>query len=179
MSTQLVRQLIVMRPALVAAVVMTLAVYLILLLCIRRLRVQGRGTRLAGLFVGLGGRSALHLGVCWLKFAVLAACLLLARPAQTSHYLLLLSLTALALVLGLSLNGLLTEVVGGGLLLAGLAVCSTLLRYLAQIRRDAAILTAYWMLAVFLILCAAAVFLREVAAVPGERKRFDENGDTE
>lgn len=179
MSTQLVRQLIVMRPALVTAVAMTLVVYLILLLYIRRLRVQGRGTHLAGLFVGLEGRSALHLGVSWLKFAILTACLLLAQPAQEAHYLLLLALTALALLLGFSLSALLTELVGGGILLAGLVVCSTLLRYLAQIRRDTSILTAYWMLAIFLILCAAAVFLREVAAVSGERKHFDENGDAE
>lgn len=179
MSTELVRQLILLRPALVVAVAMTLAVYLILLLCIRRLKVQGRGTRLAGLFVGLEGRGALHLGTAWLKFAFLSACLLLARPVQETHYLLLIALTALALLLGFSLSAVLTEVVGGGLLLAGLVVCSTLQRYLTQIRRDSSILAAYWMLAVFLILCAAVVFLREVAAVSGERKHFDENGDTE
>lgn len=179
MSTELVRQLILLRPALVASMAITLAVYLILLLCIRRLRVQGQGTRVAGLFVGIEGRGALHLGVSWLKFAFLTACLLLARPAQEVHYLLLIGLSLLALLMGFSPNALLTEAVGGGLLLAGLAVGSTLLRYLTQIRRDASILAAYWMLAVFLILCAAVVFLREVAAVSGERKHFDENGDTE
>lgn len=179
MSTELVRQLILLRPALVTAVAITLAVYLILLLCIRRLRVQGRGTRLAGLFVGLEGRSALHLGVSWLKFALFTACLLLARPVREAHYLLLIGLTAAALLMGFSLDALLTEAVGGGLLLAGLVVCSTLLRYLTQIRRDISILAAYWMLAIFLILCAAVVFLREVVAASGERKHFDENGDTE
>lgn len=179
MSVELVRLLIQLRPALLVTVGITLAAYLILLLCIRRLRVQGRGTRLAGLFVGLSGRSALHLGVSWLKFAFLAACLLLAEPMQGIHYLLLLGLTALALLLGLSLSALLTEVIGEGLLLAGAMVCSTLLRYLRQIRWDSAVVAAYWMLAIFLILCAAAVLLRETAAASGERKYFDENGETE
>lgn len=178
-STQVVRLLIWMRPSLVVTVAMTLAMYLILLLCVRRLRVQGRGTRLSGLFVGLGGRSALHLGFSWLKFAFLTACLLLAQPVQTVHYLFLLALTLGALLSGFSLDALATELLGGGLLLAGLAVCSTLLLYLQQIRRDTTVLAAYWMLAALMILCAAAVFLREVAAVSGERKKFDENGETE
>lgn len=179
MSTELVRLLLELRPALLVTVGMTLIVYLILLMCISRLRVQGRGTRLAGLFVGLGGRSALHLSFAWLKFAFLTACLLLTQPVQEVHYLLLLALTVAALLAGFSLNALLTEVVGGVLLLAGLAVCSTLLQYLRQIRHDDTIQSAYWMLAAFLIFCAAVVFLREVTAVSGERKYFDENGDTE
>ena len=179
MSNELVRLMLQLRPALLVTVGMTLVVYLILQLCIRRLRVQGRGTRLAGLFVGLGGRSSLHLGIAWLKFAFLTACLLLSQPVQEVHYLMLLALTLAALLVGFSLSALLTEIVGGGLLLAGLVVCSTLLQYLLQIRHDDTILVAYWLLTAFLILCAAVVFLREVIAVSGERKYFDENGDTE
>lgn len=179
MSNEVVRLMVRLRPALLVTLGMTLVVYLVLQLCIRRLRIQGNGNRLAGLFIGLGGRSALHLGAAWLKFAFLTACLVLARPVQEVHYLLLLGLTVCALLVGFSLDSLLTEVVGGGLLLAGLMVCSTLLKYLQQIRDDGTIRCAYWMLSVFLILCAAAVFLREVTAVSGERKYFDENGDTE
>ncbi len=179
MSTEIVRILIEVRPVLLAVVGMTLVVYAALQLYLRRLRVQGRGTRLGGLFVGLGGRSALHLACAWLKFTFLTACLLLAEPAQVVHYLLLLALALLALLAGFSLDALLTEVVGSGLLLAGLMVCSTLMRYLRQIRQDDAVRAAYWMLAAFLILCAACVLLREAAAASGERKYFDENGETE
>ena len=179
MDNELVRLMLQLRPALLVTVGMTLAVYLILQLCIRRLRIQGQGTRLAGLFVGLEGRSALHLGVSWLKFAFLTACLLLAQPVREIHYLLLLALTAVALLVGFSFNALMTEAVGGGLLAVGLMVCSTLLQYLQQIRIDDTVRAAYWLLTVFLILCAAVVLLREVTAVSGERKYFDENGDTE
>ena len=179
METELVRVLLQIRPVLVAVVAMTLVAYLLLQLCIRRLRVQGRGARLAGLFVGLGGRSAFHLGVAWLKFAFLASCLLLAQWLQPAHYLMVLGLTVLALLAGFSVSALLTEVFGGGLLLAGMVVCSTLQQYLRQIRHDDAIQAAYWMLTAFLILCAAVVFLREVTEASGERKYFDENGETE
>ncbi|MDD6160134.1 MAG: hypothetical protein PUB51_03260 [Oscillospiraceae bacterium] len=179
MSNELVRLMLEVRSALLVTVGMTLAAYLILLLCIRRLQVQGRGTRLAGLFVGLGGRSMLHLGFAWLKFAFFASCLLLAQPVMLTHYLLLGVLTVGALLVGFSLKAMLTEIVGGGLLIAGLAVCTTLLQYLRQIRYDKTILAAYWMLSVFLILCAAVVLMREVIAVSGERKDFDESGESE
>ena len=179
MSTEIVRYLIVLRPAALAVVGATAAAYLILLLCIRRLRVQGRGTRLAGLFVGMGGRSALHLSFAWVKFTFFVASLLLARAVQPVHYLLLAVLTVFTLLLNIKVASILTEVVGEGALLAGLMVCSTLLRYLNQIRYDRAIHIAYWLLAAFLSLCAAAVFLREVAMISEERNYFDEKGEIE
>ena len=179
MTTEIVRYLIVLRPAALAVVGATAVAYLILLLCIRRLRVQGRGTRLAGLFVGLGGRSALHLSLAWVKFAFFVASLLLARAVQPVHYLLLAVLTVFTLLMNVKIVSILTEVVGEGALIAGLMVCSTLLRYLNQIRYDRAIYTAYWLLSAFLSLCAAAVFLREVAMISGERNYFDETGEIE
>ena len=179
MTTEIVRYLIVLRPAALAVVGATAVAYLILLLCIRRLKVQGRGTRLAGLFVGLSGRSLFHLSLAWVKFAFFVASLLLARAIQPVHYLLLAALTVLTLLVNVKISSILTEVLGEGGLIAGLAVCATLLRYLNQIRYDRTIYAAYWMLAAFLGLCAAAVFLREVAMISGERNYFDESGEIE
>ncbi len=178
-TEELVRQMVALRPAVLAAVALTLAAYFGLWLCVRRLRIKGPGAKIAGLFVGLDGRSALHLSFAWAKFALLAACLLLARPVQPVHYLLLAALTLGTLLLWLRPAALVTEAVGGGLLLAGLAVCSTLLNYLRQIRNETAIRAAYWLLAVFLILCAAALLLREIPAVSKERTWFDEKGELE
>lgn len=179
MTAQITAYLIILRPAALAVVAMTAAAYPVLLLCIRRLQVKGRGTRLAGLFVGLSGRSALHLSCAWVKFAFFLACLLLARTVQPVHYLLLILLTAATLLLNLRLSTALTEVGGEGALLAGLFVCTTLLQYLRQIRYDSVISAAYWMLTGFLALCAAAVLLREVAVISEERNYFDETGETE
>ena len=99
MTAQITAYLIILRPAALAVVAMTAAAYPVLLLCIRSLQVKGRGTRLAGLFVGLSGRSALHLSCAWVKFAFFAACLLLARTVQPVHYLLLILLTNAVMLL--------------------------------------------------------------------------------
>lgn len=179
MKTAIVENIITMRPAILITVLITLIAYGILMICIRRLRVQGRGNRLARLFVGLGGRSLLHLGLSWVKFAFTVSCLLLIQPAELPQYLFLAVMTVCTLLCGFSLSGILTELAGGGLLLAGMAACSTLLKYLRQIRFETSIFIAYWLLAIFLILCAAAIFFREVTAVSQERKYFDENGETE
>ena len=47
------------RPTIIM-IAITLVVYAVLLLLIRGLEVEGKGNRLSGLFVGLGGRSLLH-----------------------------------------------------------------------------------------------------------------------
>lgn len=178
-ATELVKQLVLLRPAVVLCIAMTLLAFCVMQGCIRGLRARGPGTKLAGLFLGLGGRSALMLAAAWLKCALLASVLLLAQPAQLGHYLLIIGLALLILVLHPSLGGLLSEALGGGLMAAGLYVCTSLLQYLRQVRYDPTIRAAYWMLAVFLILCAVGVLLREVTELSGERTYFDETGETE
>ncbi len=175
----LLRQLLRLRPAALVVAGMTLCAFLILFLCVRRLEARGKGARLAGLFVGLQGRSALLLALAWVKFCLLCAILLTARSAGLAHYVLLLCLGAGFLLLRPALESLLTEVVGGGLLAAGIALCGGLLEYLRQIRNDGRIRLVYWLLAIFLILCAAGIFLREAGAISGERTYFDETGESE
>ncbi|NCB63659.1 MAG: hypothetical protein EOM52_08600 [Clostridia bacterium] len=179
MWDNVVRDLLTLRPVAVLTVILTLGAFLAASLCVRRLRVRGRGTRSAGLFVGLGGRCALLLAFAWVKFAVFSSTLLLGQPARAPHYLLLLCLGAGFLLLLPAWGSLLTEVGGGGLLTIGLALCAAMLDYLRQIRYDASIRAAYWLLAVFLILCAVSVLLREVTAISGVRSYFDEAGESE
>ncbi len=179
MSNEAVRLFMELRGAALAAIGMTLAAYLALLFCIRRLKIEGRGTRLAGLFVGLGGRSLLHLSTAWTKLVYFAAVLLLSQPAKPGHYYLLAACAVVSFVLSFRLGALTVELLSGSLMGAGLWVSSTLLNYLRQIRYDRNIQIAYWILAAFLILCAAAVFLREIIFISSERAYFDENGEIE
>ncbi len=179
MSNEVLRLLIELRAAALVAIGVTLAAYLALLLCIKRLKIEGRGTRLAGLFVGLGGRSLLHLSTAWIKLTYFTAVLLLSQPARPGHYYLLAACTAVSFVLSFRLGALTVELLSGSLMAAGLWVSSTLLNYLRQIRYDRNIQIAYWMLAAFLILCAVAVFLREIIFISSERAYFDENGEIE
>ena len=167
------------RPAIIM-IAITLVVYAVLLLLIRGLEVEGKGNRLSGLFVGLGGRSLLHLSAAWCKFAFFTAVLTSGQPAEQTNYLLLLALAAVTLLLGVNRAGVwLTEVMSAALRVAGLWVGATLLNYLRQIHYDREIQLSYWALSVFMILCAAAVLLREVTFISGERNYFDENGDIE
>ena len=179
MADDVVKELLSLRSAAILTVILTLLVFMAASIAIRRLRVRGRGTKTAGLFVGLGGRSAFLLAVAWVKCAVLTATLLLARPAELGHYVLFLGLAALFLLARPALGSLVTELAGGGLLCVGLALCGAMLDYLRQIRYDATIRAAYWILAVFLILCSVCVLMREVAAISGVRSYFDEAGDIE
>lgn len=179
MTNELVTQVLQLRPAAIVVIVMTLIAYPVMLLKMRKMTIQGEDRSLVRLFVGLSGRSALHLSAAWLKFAFIAAILVLAQPAQKVHVYLLIVLTVLTLLLKIRWSTLLTEVVGSGLLVLGVGVGATLLQYLRQIRRDPAIVAAYWFLSVFLILCAAVVLLREMQEISGERNYFDENGEIE
>lgn len=165
------------RPAIIM-ILITAAFYAASLLLIRGLEAEGKGNRFAGLFVGLNGRSLVHLSVAWCKFAFFAAVLLSARPAEQTSYLSLVFLAALALLLGV--NRLViwtTELMSAALCVSGLWVGATLLNYLRQVRFDFEIQVAYWVLSVFFILCAAALLLREVSVISSERNYFDENGE--
>lgn len=174
-----VENIVTLRPAVLLTVAITLAAYVVMTICIRKLRIQGQGNRLAGLFVGLSGKSMFHLGFGWMKFVFTVSCLLLADPIEIPHYFLLAAMILCTLLCRLNLRDMITEAATGGALIAGLIVCSTLLRYLRQIRFETTIFIAYWLLAIFMILCAAAIFLREVTAVSQERKYFDESGETD
>ena len=176
----LTAELLTLRRPAIIMIGVTAVLYLMLLLLIRGLEAEGKGNRLAGLFVGLNGRSLVHLSFAWCKFAFFAATLLGARPAEQTCYMLLLLLTAMTLLLGINRLGLwTTEFMSAALYTAGLWVGATLLNYLRQVRYDREIHIAYWLLSTFMILCAAVMLLREVGYISGERNYFDENGDVE
>lgn len=179
LMVSVVEKIVILRPAVLVTVVLTLVAYVAMMISIRKLKVQGRRNKVAGLFIGLGGRSLLHLGFCWMKYAFTVSCLVLRQPLEITHYLLLSMMIVFALLCGPSIKGIVNEIIGGGMLMIGLVACSTLLRYLMQIRFVVSIFAAYWLLAIFLILCATAIFFREVTVISQERKYFDENGETE
>ncbi|MBR0310860.1 MAG: hypothetical protein IJQ98_00545 [Oscillospiraceae bacterium] len=167
------------RPAIIM-IAMTLVAYAVLQFLIRRLEVEGKGNKLSGLFVGLGGRSLLHLSAAWCKFAFFASLLTSGQPAERTCYLLLLAFAAMTLLLGVNRLGMwLTEVTSAALCIAGLWIGTVLLNYLRQVRYDREIQLAYWILSVFMVLCAAAVLLREITFISAERDYFDESGETE
>lgn len=179
MKTELMNAVIALRPAVLGTIALTLVMAVFTALRLRKIDLRGGGSHLATLFVGLGGRSLLHLAAAWVKFAFFTAVLLLAQPAPNGHFWLLGALCALTLVMGCSRKMLVNELLCGGALLAGLLLCRLLLNYLRQIRYDGGIRFVYWLLAVFLIAAAAGLLVREATLISGERNEFDESGETE
>lgn len=178
MSTQLVTLLIQLRPAALVTTALTVIAYLVMLLRMGKLTIRCETHRDTALFAGLGGRSLIHMAIVWVKFAFFAAVLLLAHtPVRMEHWLLLL-LSVLALLLYPSVYMLVSELTGTVIMQFGLTVGGLLLRYIRQVHRGG-MMAVYWLLAAFLIVAAFAVLIRECIVISGERKYFDETGETE
>ena len=105
--------------------------------------------------------------------------LLLCRDIGRVHFIALALPSLLVLLLNLSPSALVTELVGSAVLGAGLFVQSYLMKYLQLVRSGADTRIAYWLLAAFLILCAAIMLVREYILISGERNYFNEAGESE
>ena len=179
MNAEIVSALIVLRPAALIVIGATILAYFILLLAVNRIEISGKGYRFTAIFVGMGFRSMMHMGIAWIKFVFFSATLLLARSTVNIHYFFLAALVLTACFFCPGISAVLTELFGGLLQAAGLWVSTRLLDYLRQIRYDRAIYASYWLLAAFLILCAAAVFFKEISYVSSERDHYDAIGEIE
>ena len=179
MKTELVNAIIVLRPAALVTIALTLLMVVFVAVRLRALDLRGGGSRLATLFVGLHGRSLLHLSMAWVKFAFFVSVLILAKPAQSGHFALLLILAALMLVTGFNRKMLVNELMYAVLLLLGFTMCRFLLNYLLQIRYDPGIRFVYWLLAISLTAGAMGVLIQETALISKERNYFDESGEIE
>lgn len=179
MGSEIVAYMLELRPAALVTVLISLVAFIITSLRLRKLQVKREGMLGVRLLVGLNGRSLIHLAVCWVKFAFFAAALLAAQPVKSVHGLLLGVLLIIALLLGVSLRALINEVLSGAIIAGGLALSRFLLNYLLQIKNDPNIRAAYWLLAAFLIVCAAVIFVRECQTISGERNYFDETDNND
>lgn len=179
MSTELVAFMIELRPAALFAVVLSVLAYVILSVRMRKLDVRCRKSRETALFVGLEGRSLVHLAAAWVKFAFFAGTLLLAKEGTAMHRWMLLVLAAVVFLLHPGVKMLVNEAFSAALTLGGMAVGGVLLRYLREIRSDTGVRAVYWLLAVFLIAAAFAILVREVMVISAERNSFDETGEIE
>lgn len=177
MKAEVMRQILILRDPILFMVAMTIVCYIICMISMRWLRVTGKGGKVMGLFVGLGGKSAVLMGIAWVKFAYLTALLILAETLYQIHYMFYIALL-LGLVLRPGLSYLLSTILSA-LLGFGVIVSGALQSYLVQIRFDQGIEIAYWCLTAFLILGGVVLLLREIIVISGERNYFDETEDVD
>ncbi|GEM_PF-3987515 len=177
--TKLFEKMVGFRTQGLIALGLTVVVFLLGLILIRKLNVRGECNTFAVGLVGLRGRSCLHLSFAWTRFAFYASFLVLGQKADLEQYIVFAILTVALILMNFSWNNILTELVGAVVLAVGLWLGSTLLSYSNQIQHSQDIRGAYILLSVFLIVCAAIILVREYIIVSGERKNFDETAETE
>lgn len=179
MQTEIIRQLIILRPAVLTVIGVSIVSYLVMLPIVGRITAQGENSRIAGLFIGMGFQSFFHMSAAWIRLVLFSFVMLSAKHVQPIFYLFIGALTLVACLSCLRMRSILTELFCAAFQVVGFWVGSRLIDYLNQIRYDAGIKAAYWLMAAMLILCAIAVFLKEVVYISAERKHYDANGETE
>lgn len=175
MVEKIIKEIIALRGPSIIAIIITAVVLILLLLFIRGFNLSGKYSRVFGLFVGLRGRSALHLCFAWTKYVYFIATLCSMQMASYGHYLIIIFLLIVAAFMGKEFRLILMEIVGGLLCVASVWVCSVFVEYMINVRSDLYVLSAYWVMTVFMILCATVVFLFEVMYISQERESFETN----
>lgn len=179
MSRDIIACAIELRPALIASILIAVIFFIAESIHIRTLRISGRSMKSAGLYVGLSGTSLIYASFCFAKLFLLSGILLTGRIAKRPHIILFLALVAVTVLLNIRFIAVITEIVGNVLLVAGMWVCNTLLNYTMQIKKDPAIVGAYWLLSIILIMIGIILLLREIPEISAKRKYFSEHGYTE
>lgn len=179
MINDIIEQIIAIRVPAIATIVFTAVILVVFLIMIRKLDLTGRKAKILGLFVGLNNRSSLHLCFAWTKYIYFASTLCALEYATTGHYLIIGFLVVVSAFLAKEPKLIIMEIVGGLLSIASTWVCSVFVDYINNVRSDLYVLGAYWIIAIFMILCATVVFLYEVMSISGERTLFETNGDKE
>lgn len=179
MIEDIIDEIVILRIPTIATIVFTVILLVIFLYIMKDLSVTGKYSKTLGLFVGLKDRSALHLCFAWIKFVFFSATLCAMQYATTGHYLIIGFLIIVSAFLAKEKRLITMEIVGGLLVIASTWVCSVFVDYINNVRSDIYVIGAYWIIAIFMILCSSVVFLYEVMSISRERSAFETNWDKE
>lgn len=176
---RLIRELLVLRDVSMFSVFLSLMAFFILIVQMKKLKIQKGSAKGLGIFVGLGGRSLLLLGGAWVKATLFIGMLVLSQYITAMHIVIIFYLAFLIALLKPSLGMMAIQLFSGSMLCAGIMVSNTLLSYLKQIRFEWGLQITYWLLVIFLVIVTLAVFVKEATIISSERKYFDATGETE
>lgn len=179
MAQPIIEQVIVLRKPAIATIIVTAVALFLCLILMRNLSITGRFSKVLGIFVGLKDRSAFHLTFAWIKYIYFCSTLCIMQYAQGGHYAIIGFFIVVCAFLAKESRLIIMEIVGGLLSIASTWVCSVFVDYINNIRSDFYVVAAYWIIAVFMILCATVVFLYELMSISREREKFEANWDQE
>lgn len=173
--SNVIEEILTIRKPAIITIIISAVLLLIFLIMMRKFSFGGKYNKLLGLFVGLNSRSALHLTFAWIKYIYFCAMLFSMEYATLGHYLILGFLVTVSAFMAKETRLIIMEVVGGGLELIFAWVCSVFIDYINNVRSDLYVFSAYWIIAVFMVLCTTVVFIYEVMSVSRERSLFETN----
>lgn len=173
MVDKIINEIILLRKPAIATIAITALLFLVCLILIRKLSVSGKYSKFLGLFFGLSQRSTLHLTFAWTKFIYFCSMLCIMQIASAGHYLILGFLIIACAFLAKERKLIVMEIAGGFLSLASTWICSVFVQYVNTVRSDVYVLSAYWIIVVFMILCSFVILLYEVISISKERVTFE------
>lgn len=175
MTEKIVKEIIDMRNPIIIAIAVTSIVFFILLFTLRNFKISSKLGAIHGLFVGLQNRSAIHLSFSWAKLVFFFSVVILMRISSLGIYLLFIALAIGTAFFGRNTKLVIMEGLDLVLGLSGIWICSVFVDYMQSVRVDLYVLGAYWVIVVFMILCAIAIFLYEVMYISQEREPLATN----
>lgn len=175
----IIEEIITLRKPTLVTIGVTAFLLVLFLILNRNLSISGKYAKVLGLFVGLQDRSALHLTFAWAKFMFFSSTLCVMQYATVGHYAIIGFLIIVCAFLAKEARLITMEVAGGLLSIISTWVCSVFVDYINNVRSDFYVLAAYWIIALFMILCSAVIFLYEVMSISRERSALETNWDQE
>jgi len=177
MINEIIDEIIALRIPAIATVVASIVAFGVAMISIRKLSINGTNNRFAGFFVGLKDRSAFHFTFVWVKlmFFIFTLCFMFFQQAGTGHYLFIVATIVVSAFLAKEKKLIAMETFGGLLSLASVWVCNIFVEYINTIRTDAFVISGYWVVAAFSVLCSIVVFEFEVINISQEKQAYEEN----
>lgn len=175
MANLIISEMSMIRIPAIGVVVVTLVAFFVSLFFVNNISISGKNNKFAGFFVNLQGRSAFHFVFSWIKLFYVVFILLLKQVANTSQYIVVALLIIVCAFLAKDTRLVLMETFGGVLELASIWICSVFVEYMTNIRTNLSITICYWIIVIFIILCAIVVFEYEIISISSERRAYEEN----
>ena len=166
---KLLTAFLLMRPQWIIALALVFVLSVVFLLCCRNFSWRSRRMSVYGLLVNLPDRDILRLAVSVARLCYAAGVAFSFSELQLPHYLMLLLLCLPFDLIRFHPLRLLFSVVNGVLLAAALFAGDMLISYIREVRPEPGIFAIYILLALFIVLYAVYLTMRDVQQLALER----------
>lgn len=172
MAIQIAKNVLEIRIPSISVIVATILLFFIASFYTSRISINGKYSKMAGLFVGLDNRSAYHFTAVWIKIVFIISIMIFKQRATLIHYYILFILIGLSIILGKGIKIKIAEIFGGALSVAGIWISSLFIEYLLTVKYDIYIEIGYWIIVLLAISCLLVIFELEIISISSEKKQY-------